>query len=142
MEVLAKERRALVLYGQSHTQRKQIVTNYDMSFWLAQTVVSLLESATPYKVFSIWWEADLPRLYRDAAKWRTPALAATRGTSLGAIDFGEYWSSNPSRLPRQMLREGKLIPVPRQEWKPLRMEEQFNAVLYLGPVPASAADRH
>lgn len=42
-QVLDRGRRALVVYGQNHLQRRQIVINYDMSMWQAQTVVSLLE---------------------------------------------------------------------------------------------------
>jgi hypothetical protein len=137
LEVLARERRALVLYGQAHAQRKQIITNYDMSVWQAHTVVSLVESATPARVFAIWWEDDLPRLYKEAAAWPTPVLVRTKGTTLGAIDFNEYWSGNPARIPRQMIRDGKLVPAPREEWKPLRMDEQFDAVLYLGRNPQS-----
>jgi hypothetical protein len=64
--------------------------------------------------------------------WSTPVLVRTKGTTLGAIDFNEYWSGNPGRILRQMVRDGKLVPAPRQEWKPLRMDEQFDAVLYLG----------
>jgi hypothetical protein len=36
-------RRALVVYGQGHLQRHQVASNYDMSSWQAQTVVSLIE---------------------------------------------------------------------------------------------------
>lgn len=51
-EVLAKGRRALVVYGQMHLQRKQLASNYDMSHPLAQTIVSLLEGAG-IKVFTV-----------------------------------------------------------------------------------------
>src|SRR6266850_2159605 len=56
LEVLAKQRHALVMYGQMHTQRKQMASNYDMEAWQAQTMVSILERATPTKVFSVWRE--------------------------------------------------------------------------------------
>jgi hypothetical protein len=62
VEVLAKSRRALVLYGQRHFQRQNIDSNFDMEHWQAQTIVSLLEAATPTKVFTIWQEDSLSNL--------------------------------------------------------------------------------
>ena len=37
---------------------------------------------------------------------------------------------------RFAVRNGQLIPLPREQWQMMRMEDQFNAILYLGP-PAS-----
>jgi hypothetical protein len=42
-QVLDRDRRALVIYGRGHLQRRQIASNYDTSTWQSQTVVSLLE---------------------------------------------------------------------------------------------------
>jgi hypothetical protein len=57
-------------------------------------------------------------------------------TVLGAADFRSY---NPTEAARYRVRDGKpdfSNPVPRDEWRPLRMEDQFDAMLYLGH-PAS-----
>lgn len=130
-EVLGKGRRALVVYGQMHLQRKQMASNYDMSHPLAQTIVSLLEG-NGVKVFTVWGNsrADLERLQPDVADWPRPSLALLRGTTLGAAAF-EFFYGLP--LPRMAVKEGKLLPLPREEWRTLRMEDQFDAVLYLGP---------
>jgi hypothetical protein len=130
LEVLARERRALVIFGQLHAQRKQLAANYDMDSWQAQTLVSVLERTTPTKVFSVWWATDLPKLQPDVVSWRAPSLATVRGTVLGAVDFAEY-ASLPARA---SFRDGKIVPVGREEWRSLRMEDQFDAVLYLGPL--------
>jgi len=136
LEVLAKGRRALVLYGQMHLQRRQIIANYDMEIWQAQTLVSILERTTPTRVFSVWREPSVVALLPEAASWRVPMLALTRGTVLGGIDFGKY---SVASLPRASIQDGKLVPVPRDRWRALPMEEQFDAVLYLGPpLPAPA----
>jgi len=132
LEVLAKGRRALVMYGQMHLQRRQIVANYDMEAWQAQTIVSILERTTPTKVFSVWREPKLVALLPEAASWRVPVLTLTRSTVLGGIDFGKYSVAN---LPRASIQDGRLVPVPRGQWRVLPMEEQFDAVLYLGPSP-------
>jgi len=51
-QVLDRGRRAIVIYGQGHLQRRQIVSNYDTSTWEAQTIVSLLEREPAARVFN------------------------------------------------------------------------------------------
>jgi hypothetical protein len=130
-EVLGKGRRALVAYGQMHLQRKQMASNYDMSHPLAQTIVSLLEGAG-VKAFTVWGNsrADLEQLQPEIAAWPRPSLALLRGTRLGTADF-EFFYGLP--MLRMAVKEGKPSPLPREEWRTLRMEDQFDAVLYLGP---------
>ena len=130
-EILAKERRALIVYGQGHLQRKQMLSNYDMSHPVAQTIVSLLESGG-VKVFTVWGNtrADLESLQPNIASWPRPSLTLVRGNVLGAADFQFFFSDISNRLE---VKDGKLVPVPRDQWRPLLMEDQFDALLYLGP---------
>jgi hypothetical protein len=105
--------------------------NYDMQRWEAQTIISLLENATPIKVFTIW-QNDLSNLSVDVSSWRVPSLAIIRGTELGRADFALY-----QNLPtRSAVRDGKTVPVPREQWGLLPAEDQLDAVLYLGPAAA------
>jgi hypothetical protein len=138
-QVLDRGRRALVVYGQGHLQRRQIVSNYDMSTWQAQTIVSLLEHDAGARVFNVWTlldrSAELPE---GIAQWRVPSLAIMQGTTLGAADFGRY-SRGLGDGTRFAVRNGQLVPLPREEWKTMRMEDQFNALLYLG-APSSMTD--
>ena len=131
-QVLDRGRRALVIYGQGHLQRAQIVSNYDMSTWQAQTIVSLLERDPRVRLFNVWTLLDRGEAIPEGVdSWRVPSLAIVRGTTLGARDFGLY-----SRLmggTRFTLRNGQLVPLPRAEWTMMRMEDQFDALLYLGP---------
>jgi hypothetical protein len=132
-QVLDRGRRALVIYGQGHLQRRQIVSNYDMSTWQAQTVASLLERDSGVRIFNVWTLLDRDTELPDGvALWRVPSLATMQGTTLGARDFGMY-SRGLGDGTRFAVRNGQLVPVPRGEWKVLRMEDQFNALLYLGP---------
>jgi hypothetical protein len=135
-QVLDRGRRALVVYGQGHLQRRQIVSNYDMSTWQAQTVVSLLERDGGVRLFNIWTlmnrDGELPQ---GVAAWRVPSLAFTPGTTLGARDFGDY-SGGFGFGARFEVRNGQLVPLSRDQWQIMRMEDQFNAVLYLGPASA------
>jgi hypothetical protein len=127
-EVLSKQRRALVVYGGGHLQRKQILANYDMQQPVAQTVLSLVLQKAPGSVFSIMY-ADIEPLQPDVMSWQRPSLVILRGTSLGATDFAVY---SPTSA-RFGLSGGKFIPIPREQWLAFPAEDQFDALMYSGP---------
>jgi hypothetical protein len=97
----------------------------------AQVIVSLLESRGETKVFTIWTSdvADLQKLQAGVGSWRIPSLATLRGTVLGATDFMFYYPFEIVRSPAS----GQRAPIPRDQWRLLPMEDQFDALLYLGP---------
>jgi hypothetical protein len=127
-EVLAKGRRALVVYGQMHFQRRDLLANFESD----ELLVGRLESIGVTRVFSIWAgiNADLEKLQSDVTTWRNPSLTIVNGTVLGAADFTAYY---PFDTPRFAIGAGSPGPVPRDQWRSLRMEDQVDAVLYLGP---------
>ena len=130
-EVLRRGRHALVVYGQMHFQRRHMAANYEMSHPLAQTIVSLLEREG-VKVFTVWGNsrADVATLQPSVANWSRPSVTMLRGTTLGAADF-EFFYGSP--MPRAVVTDGKLVPLPKEQWRSVRMEDQFDALLYLGP---------
>lgn len=138
-EVLAKHRRALVVFGNMHLQRKQLAANYEgPADGPAATVVSALEQSGATKAFSIWTDTDsvLTQLQPDVSAWPIPSLAMVRDTVLGAPDFANYYPADryPMAANRMEVRDGQILGrVPRDQWRSLRMEDQFDAVLYLGP---------
>jgi hypothetical protein len=147
-EVLTKGRHALLTYGQMHFQRKNIGANYE-SEGPAETIVSRLENRWGAKVFTIF-TADVSPLQPDAASWPLPSLALVKGTVLGAVDFTRYYGDET--MGRFAIKDGKpdfSAPIPREQWKTLRAEDQFDAVLYTGagpspivaPDPARCADK-
>ncbi|MEQ1945973.1 MAG: hypothetical protein ABL995_02215 [Bryobacteraceae bacterium] len=107
-EVLAKGRHALVVYGGMHLLRKPPEDG--------PGIVSRLERDGT-KVFSIWTNtyADVVALQADAISWPKPSLAILRGTLLGAEAFAHY------------------APGERVDWRSRPAEEQFDALLYVGP---------
>jgi hypothetical protein len=136
-EVLAKRRHALLTYGQLHFQRKNLGANYE-SEGQAETIVSRLEKLSGTTVFTIWTSTDIGKLQSDAASWPVPSIAVVRGTVLGAADFTFYYPSEA--MGRFALRDGKAdfsSPIPRDQWRTLRAEDQFDAVLYPGPQPSA-----
>lgn len=128
-QVLERGRRALVVYGQLHLQRRQIASNYEMSSWEAQTIVSLLERDARARIFNVWTVFDRPPA--EVASWAAPRLAVLQGTTLGAMDFGALTAGIGGG--RFTVTNKGFAPIPKQDWKPMRMEDQFTALLYLGP---------
>src|SRR5438093_3207751 len=77
--------------------------------------------------------ADVALLQPDAASWPVPSIAIVRGTVLGAADFTAYYGSEA--MGRFAIRDGKpdfTAPIAREQWRTLRAEDQFDAVLYTG----------
>ncbi len=134
-EVIAKQRRGLMVYGHLHFQRRQMSSNFFMDDWRAQTIVSLLERAGPTRVFTVWTLADeLTGGFPDARSWTRPAFAAVRGTSLGSLDIARLF---PNR-PRMQFVDGAMKPLAASDWAPLPVEQQLDAVIYFG---ATAEDQ-
>jgi hypothetical protein len=117
--VLAKGRRALLIYGGQHLIRRNTVaevrspesTTMPVDEW-ARGIVARIEKDNLAKVFTVLPETrrDLTALQPDLASWPAPSLAILRGTTLGAA----IWEPGPQR-------------------RPVRMEDQADAILYLGP---------
>ena len=102
-EVLARGRRALIIYGDQHLVRPATTAPHTI---VGGIVAQLERSGT--SVFTIHTETrrDLSALQPDVASWPKPSLAILRDTTLGA-------TMTDSRYPS-------------------RLADQFDAVLYLG----------
>jgi hypothetical protein len=123
-EVLAKGRRALIIYGGMHLQRHDYARNYEPG----DGIVEVLERDAPGSVFSIWTNifTDLKTAQPSVSSWPNPSLTILQGTLLGAEDFALYYP-----FPIYFRdKDGKLVA--QKATRPLRMEEQFDAVLYVG----------
>jgi hypothetical protein len=129
-EVLSKRRRALVIYGDGHLSRKDVLLNFAPSSFL----LARLEASGP-KAFSIWTETniDLSALQPGVVRWPRPSLAVLRGTILGAADFSSYLSPEPPRFPIVGNGPDFSSPLPRSQYRSLPMEDQFDALLYFCP---------
>jgi hypothetical protein len=135
-EVLAKRRRALVVYGGMHFLRKSL-------YWQmkdqeeaerrfntpANSIVSLLEKPGA-KVYSIWTTAliDLATLHPDVNSWEVPSLVPIRGTPLGAVSFRSYYPHAAIWMGYGGEEEIYVDPI-----RSPVMQEQFDAILYIGP---------
>jgi hypothetical protein len=137
-EVIAKKRKALMVYGDMHYLRRQAEPPPPMPGQPVQpppgTIVSLLEKAG-VKVFSVWTftglGAELPTLQPDIATWKKPSLTLIKDTTLGTAPFTFYYPKGSG----MMMRPGPNGPVMIDLGEAIGgvMQEQFDALLYLGP---------
>jgi uncharacterized iron-regulated protein len=108
-DVLAKQRRALIIYGDGHLWRKAPFP----------TLMSLLEHGGKMKAFTVASSnmADMQSVQADVVSWRVPSLAIVRGTPLGESGFGLYYP----------------LPGDAAQWRDVRLQDQFDAIIYYGP---------
>src|SRR5262245_3408083 len=134
-EVIAHNRRALIVWANGHLIRQQILTNYDMSTWQAQSIVSLLETGgTP--VFTVRSGSDLTKWQPDSASWKPMTLTLVRGTPVGAAEFSDEFGGSDTRY--RVRGEEDFVPIPKDQWVSRRLEEIVDAILYTGPKRSSA----
>lgn len=108
-EVLAKGRRALVVYGDGHFQAR--------SERPGRSLVGILETGGT-KVFAVTSTfADLSAFQKDVAGWPTPWLASLKGTLIGAARYETFFGPPP--------------PVDFFKANP-NIEDHFDAVIVLG----------
>ena len=115
-EVLARNRRALVIYGDGHLQARNERP--------ARSLVANLEASGARTFVITTTFADLTKFQPDVASWRTPSLALLHGTLLGAAPYDFLFGPPP--------------PVDYFRANP-HIEDHFDAVLYLGSSRSMAA---
>jgi len=134
-EVTVRGRRAIVAYGHLHFPRKEMLSNYDMSNWQAQTMTSLLESVAGTKVFAIWAEGgdEIVKLQPGIASWPRLSLTRIRGTVLGAADFTLFNGADKDRYTIRGVDD--FVKIPKDRHLPMRMEDQVDAIIWNGNAP-------
>lgn len=127
-EVIAKGRKALVVFGDMHFLREQLPFDGTGTRPQARSIVAILE-AENVRVFSIYTNSfvDPATLQPDVATWQPPRIALLQGTPLGGAPFVTF-------QPVSVIVDGQRVPVD-PALSPT-MEEQFDALLYLGPPSA------
>lgn len=115
-EVVAKQHRALIIYGDGHFQARKERPARSM---LAQLDSLKIKTLAISNVFS-----DLARLQADIASWPKPSLALLRGTPIGRRPFSSFYGPLP----------------PGVDW-PIAFEDHFDAILYLGPPSSMTMSR-
>jgi len=105
---LRHEQQIRVLLGDPPIRWEDVKTKADHSKWIA------MRETFPAEV-----------VQREVLA-KTPSLVVLRGTDLGAQPVSDDG-------PRVSVQTGRMVPVPRDQWRSMRMEDQYDARLYLGP---------
>lgn len=88
-DVVERGRRALVIYGNQHFPRKEILTNYDMRDPQSYTLVSVVEAAG-HDVFVVFGDAlGIETLQPGIKQWPPLSILHVKGTRIGAADFSD-----------------------------------------------------
>jgi hypothetical protein len=108
-EVLARHRRALVIYGDSHLLGRGIA-------W-PPSLINLVEHGTiPSPVLNVAASrGSLLTVVPESRNWKTPVMVSLRGTAVGNEPLAAFYP-----------------PPPTPEWARLKLVDQFDALLYLG----------
>jgi len=136
-EVLAKKRKALIVYGDMHLLRRREIDFSAPGVSGRKSIVDLLAKAG-VKVFSIWTAVrgdELVALQADVASWPQPSLTLLRGTPLGQAPFTAYYPKGAGMFTRRG-PDGKMVTQDLGESIGGLMQDRFDAVIYLGPSAA------
>ncbi len=118
-EVLAKQRRALLIFGDMHLVRAPLDP--------FPTIVTLLGTGIQPQLFTIWADTygdDIKTLEPDTATWPVPSLARIKDTIMGSAPFAFFYPF--------LAAPGRNGAVATRGGSP-RLEDEVDAVLYLGP---------
>lgn len=137
-EVLMKRRRALVIYGGGHFFRRHptLVDVEDegktLSIDSTPSLLEEIERENGIRVFNIMTcteGSDIATLQPESATWPKPSLIMLKGTILGAQQFGFY---RPKQSGQIRNKDGTVTKL--KELTDFKMEDQFDAMLYVGPL--------
>jgi len=117
-EVVARGRRALVIYGDGHLQAR--------SERPGRSLAGILETSGTKTFIVTSTFADLSQFQPEVASWKTPVLALLKGTLVGAAPYEFLFGPPP--------------PVDYFRNNP-RIEDHYDAVLYLGPASSMTISR-
>lgn len=111
-EVLAKNRRALLIFGDGHFQGRGEGLGLSGAFEREGVYVWTISSGGGTNRF------EVPVGQADMVTWPVPSLATLRGTILGMKEYGFFY---------------EVPPVRAEFWRAMKLEGQFDALLWLGP---------
>ena len=120
-----------------HLMHQEILTNYDMTNWQAQTIVSLHRGPGGTPVFTVRADGSLTEWQPDTASWKPMSLTLVRGTVLGAADFSEFETGQRYRI----RGEEDFVPLPRDQWVKRRLEDIVDGISTLARSRAARRPR-
>lgn len=134
-EVLARGRKALLVFGNMHLLRTDFLPPAQQT-QVPRSLVQVLETDPRAHIFNIWTGGNvaLTSIQPDVASWHVPSLTTIRETILGTTSFSVF-AGNSVRWATDK-GTGSI-----GNWAPHTMQDQFDAILDLGP-PTSIRYSH
>lgn len=136
-EVLKKGRKALIIYGGfGHFQRRDVFTNFQPTPGDRAGLLEQIERTHPGTTYNIWANTntdDLGVPGSRKASWPVPSLILLKGTTLGQRDFITVLAPSNGPQQRTKIVNGKRVEIPTTEYAAFKLEDNFDALLYLGP---------
>jgi len=147
-EVLAANRKALLIYGDMHFAREQLNFNFNTHSEFGGSLYELLERSHPGQTFSITsylpsnsaysndslGVATLVDLHPEILNWRRNSFISLEGTEIGRSDFR---SKYPWPVPRIDPKTGNRIPEEKYESRTLA--DIFDGLIWLGSEEMASA---
>lgn len=136
-EVLKKGRKALLLYGGAHVFRRDPFSNFEPTPKGRGPVVEEIERTHPNSTYSVWTNVNSDDIAVDEKRKALipiPSLIMLKGTTLGARDFTSVLSEDSWTTRRTKFVNGKRVNITRDEWAKFKLEDNVDALLYLGPI--------
>lgn len=139
-EVLKKGRKALIIYGAfGHLQRRDVFTNFQPTPGGRAGLLEQIERTHPGTTYNIWANTNTDDLGVPESRkepWPVPSLILLKGTTLGQRDFTTVLTPSNGPQRRTKIVDGKRVEIPATEYASFKLEDNFDALLYLGPVGA------
>jgi hypothetical protein len=136
-EVLKKGRKAILIYGGTHLVRRDVYRNFAPSPGNFAGVVEQIERSYPNSTYIVWANTahdDIGISGTGKVLLSIPSLILLKGTTLGARDFTSVIPKNGWGANRMKFVNGQRVDVPKDEFAKFKLEENVDALLYLGPV--------
>lgn len=136
-EVIKKGHKAILIYGGTHLVRRDVYRNFEPTPGDFAGVIEQIERIHPNSTYTVWANTandDLGIPLFKKVLFPIPSLILLKNTVLGSRDFTSVLSQNGWGATRIKFVNGKRMNVSKEEFAKFKLEDNVDALLYLGAV--------
>lgn len=134
-EVLLKARKALIIYGGLHLQKKDIRGNYGPMPHNRAGLGELIANKYPSKMAAIWTRVNTNdrnvKTLITRTRFKFPALIKTKNSLWGTLGFNEYCDIPINRV---QFSGDSIIAVQKNDYRNCQFSKVFDGLLLLSPI--------
>lgn len=134
-EVLLKKRKALIIYGGLHLQKKDIRSNYTPMPHNRAVLGELIADKYPTAMATIWTRVNTNnkkvRTLISKTKFKFPGLIKTKTNLWGKLGFNEYCDIPVNRV---QFSGDTIIAVQKKDYRNCQSNKVFDGMLLLSPI--------